>query len=245
METNIELMKEKVGSEACKYIESNSTIGLGSGSTVKYLIQHIGENLRKKYFENIEFVCSSIETEKVCTANNINFSQIEDIESINGYIDGADEITNSGFAIKGLGGALTREKILRKMSNNFIVIVTSNKLVSHLGIQAPLPVEILQFGYNKTMKQIIKIKNENFNIKDLILRKIKNTDEPFITDNYNYLADIFFDNPLKSEKSVLLEINNSLKSLTGVVETGLFLDPADTIIIGDIVRKDIRIIENK
>ncbi|OLS18969.1 MAG: Ribose-5-phosphate isomerase A [Candidatus Heimdallarchaeota archaeon LC_3] len=239
----IEEMKDKVALESSTYIKSNCTIGLGSGTTVRYLIQHIGEKINNSTLENVEFVCSSKETEIICKKNQIRYVSVDNVESISVYLDGADEITNTGLAVKGLGGALTQEKILRKISNKFIVIITSNKQVTFLGEKSPIPVEVLKFGYKITMKKLLQLNSDKFSIKNLSIRKKHDEEGRFVSDNNNYIIDIFLEKPINSEKTFLMKIDNSLKSITGVVETGLFLDPADIILIGDIDRKEIRKID--
>jgi ribose 5-phosphate isomerase A len=201
--------------------------------------------IRDKVIKYVNFVCSSLETEMLCTKNNIPFKSIEEVDQLDTYIDGADEITNYGFAIKGLGGALTREKILRKSSKEFIVIITSNKLVQLLGQKTPLPIEIIKFGYSKTINKIKSLNIEGLHIKEIRLRNKRDKDELFLSDNGNYIADLYLANPIVSEFKKLDSINNSLKSVTGVVETGLFISPANIILVGDVSDMSIKKIKTE
>ncbi|MHA1989409.1 MAG: ribose 5-phosphate isomerase A [Candidatus Hodarchaeales archaeon] len=242
MEEIIEKMKDKVASEASSLITSRMNVGLGTGTTVIHLVNNISNKLRNKTIENVNFVCSSLETERLCSKNNIPFISLEKVNQLDTYIDGADEITNSGFAIKGLGGALTREKILRQSSKEFVVIVTSNKLVQSLGQKSPLPIEIIKFGYSKTIDKIKNLNIEGLHIKEIRLRRKSKTNEIFLTDNNNYLADIYLSEPISPQFNKLEFINKSIKSLTGVVETGLFVSPANIILVGEVSDMSVRTI---
>ncbi|MHA2276673.1 MAG: ribose 5-phosphate isomerase A [Candidatus Kariarchaeaceae archaeon] len=241
MEELIEKMKEKVAFEASRLINSNMNVGLGTGTTVRYLVNHLSKKLREKTIQNVNIVCSSLETERLCSINKIPFISVEKVNQLDTYIDGADEITKSGFAFKGLGGALTREKILRKSCKEFVVIITSNKLVQSLGQKSPLPVEIIQFGYSKTISKIKSLNIEGLHIKEIRLRKSK-TSEIFLSDNSNYIADIFLSKPISPQYNRLEFINKSIKYLTGVIETGLFTNPANSILIGEVSDMSIRTI---
>lgn len=210
------LLKKTVAHEAIKYLKTGMIIGIGTGSTVNCLIQEI-EN-KKYYFKNEYFVSSSEETS--LKLKNIGL-KVMDLnyfgEKIDIYIDGADESNYHLELIKGGGGALTREKICRVYSKQFICMIDITKIKKILG-QFPLAIEVIPMARNYVTKELIKRIGGN-----PIYR------ENFITDNNNIILDIHnlkIDNPLETEK----KINN----ITGIVSNGLFAEhPANILLIGD------------
>ena len=134
-------------------------------------------------------------------------------------IDGADEVDSRLNLIKGGGGALTREKIIAYYSKKEIIVIDDSKVVKILGIDFPLPVEVVKYGWASTKKTLEKF---GCNVE---LRKIM--DEPFITDNSNYILDCEFER-IEEPEQLEKEINN----IPGVVENGLFIDLVDEVIVG-------------
>jgi len=207
-----EKMKKLAAREAMRFLKDNIIVGLGTGSTARYAIEFIAEN-------GFDVVCvaTSKESERLAVSLGLRVIDPCEVEYVDITIDGADEVDKEGNLIKGYGGALTREKIIAKMSKEEIIIVDETKLVEWLGQKGKLPVEILSFGWKHTMKTL-----ENYGVP--VLRKIG--EKPFITDNGNYVVDINIekiDNPKKWE----LELN----SIPGVVENGIFTGIATKIIV--------------
>jgi ribose 5-phosphate isomerase A len=143
------------------------------------------------------------------------------------YIDGADEITRQGVALKGLGGAITREKLLRLMADTFIVLVDPTKLVYYLGKSAPVSIEIVPFACDSTLA---RIRGSGLSIREMRVRKDGKDD--FVTDNGNLIVDAFLREPLKLPAGQLRGLELSLKTIPGVLESGIFSTPADLIIVG-------------
>jgi ribose 5-phosphate isomerase A len=200
--------KKIAAEKAAGYAKDDMIVGLGTGSTVYYAIHKLGEMVKAGL--RIKTVSSSIQSENIAKELNIPTVRFEDIESIDLYIDGADEVDTNHYLIKGGGGALLREKILAFNSKRFIVVVDESKLVQQLGA-FPLPVEIVQFASSLTIAHIRKLGAEvNLRQKD---------GKTYLTDNGNLVVDCLFrtiEDPLK--------LNDKLHLIPGVVETGIFLN---------------------
>ena len=204
--------KKAAAIKSLEYIEHDSVLGVGTGSTVNYLISELHQVKHK-----IKLITSSSEASTALLEEE-GFT-IDDLSSVGTpdlYIDGADEITKNFHMIKGGGGALTREKIIAHASNQFICIADNSKLVDVLG-SFPLPVEVIPMAKSMVSREIA------------ILGGQAELRHGFTTDNGNLILDVhnlkIIDPPLLEKK-----INN----LPGVVTNGIFaLRPADVIIIGN------------
>ncbi|WP_343154665.1 ribose-5-phosphate isomerase RpiA [Buchnera aphidicola (Pseudoregma panicola)] len=198
---NIKKLKKMSSIAALKYINKDSIIGIGTGSTVITFIKEL-----KKISNYIRGVVSSSKISSFYLKKyNIKIFDTKEIDSIEIYIDGADEINNNMQMIKGGGGALTGEKILAGMSKTFICIADFTKKVSILGKNNPIPVEIISISYSFVKNKIIQLGGYP------VLRK------NFLTDYNNIIIDIyniFLKDPVKLEK----KINN----IPGVVTVGIF-----------------------
>ena len=198
------------------FITDGMTVGLGTGSTAYYAIKRVGE-LVKKGFE-LKCVATSAETERIAMECGIDIVDIDDVERIDVTIDGADEVDPKMNLIKGLGGALLREKIVASASVSEIIIVDDSKLVEQLGTKCPVPVEVLVFGHNKTKKALERQGCE------AVLRTMDG--RPFITDGGNYIYDCKFG---RIENPFFLETR--INVIPGVVDNGLFLNAATSVVI--------------
>jgi ribose 5-phosphate isomerase A len=211
-----EELKKLAGEKAVEYVEDGMILGLGSGSTVEYSIRKLGRLVKDGL--KIKGIPTSMHTKRVANEENIPLTTLEENPEIDLTIDGADEVDSNLNLIKGGGGALTREKIIAYHSKQVIIIVDDSKVVKALGIDFPLPVEVLKFGWTSTKKVL-----ETFNC-NAQQRKIMG--EPFITDNSNYILDCEFE---KIDNPEQLEID--LNNIPGVVENGLFIGLANKVII--------------
>ena len=206
-------------------------LGIGSGTTIKFFIKKLAE-ITSSGSLPFEFttISSSTDSEVLCRELNLPISHLADLPAdskIDYYIDGADEVDPHKRCLKGLGGASTREKFLRIESKVFFVVIDDSKKVSHLCSKHPIVVEIVPFGFEKTLERI-----KNFIIKPtkVELRKGSGKMGFVITDNNNYLVDVSFTD-LFTEDSDFENIEKNLKQIPGVVETGLFSKPADVVFI--------------
>ncbi|MFZ0219103.1 MAG: ribose-5-phosphate isomerase RpiA [Candidatus Aquirickettsiella sp.] len=205
-----ELLKSKVAQAALDYIKVGSILGIGSGSTINYLIPALAANKHK-----IEAVVpASIETEKRLKQFNIPILDLNSAGELSLYIDSADEVNPQLQLIKGGGGALTREKIIAAASRNFICIVDESKYVEMLG-QKSLPLEVIPMGRSYVARELVKL--GGFPVYR----------EKFITDNGNIILDSQhwdFTDPIKLERL--------LNNIPGIVSSGLFAQrPANRLLI--------------
>lgn len=213
-----EEIKKQLGIYAADFVKQGTTIGLGTGSTVYWLIQELGERIKQGL--NIAIVPTSVQTMMLAQKVGITITDLDTITSLPLTIDGADEIDTQGQMIKGGGGALLQEKIVASASKELIIIADSSKFVSQLG-KFPLPVEVIPFGYKQVIQKII----QTGICKKVTLRQ-KN-EQPFITDHHHYILDCECE---KIENAVFL--NNALHNIPGVVETGLFINMANKAVAG-------------
>jgi len=210
-------MKRIAAEKAVELIEEGMIVGLGTGSTVKYALKKIGERISKGL--HIQGIPTSNQTKKLALKYDIPLTSLAEHPEIDLTIDGADELDSDLNLIKGGGGALTREKIIAFHSKNLVIIADDSKVVKSLGIDFPLPVEIVKFSWQATKKSL-----EAFGC-ECILRKI--FDDPFITDNGNYIIDCEFDRIPDPE-----HLEQEINMIPGVVENGLFIGLADKAIVG-------------
>lgn len=201
--------KQVVGEKAANYINDGMVVGLGTGSTVFYTIQKLGQLIKEGL--SIKGIPTSGATEKLAREAGIPLTTFSEINNIDIAIDGADEIDPSLNLIKGGGGALLREKIIARTAKKFIVIADSTKNVNRLGSSFRLPVEVVPFGIEMTEKHIREL---GF-ISDLRM----NGNTFYKTDNGNFILDCHLDKNFNPKK-VEIDLNN----IPGVVEMDCLLE---------------------
>ena len=219
---NPDSKKLKVAKSSLDYIKHDCVLGVGTGSTVNFLIDLLPDLINKIQ----AVVSSSDESTKRLEAHGFEVANLNNIGNIDLYIDGADEATKNLHLIKGGGGALTREKILAANAKEFVCIVDDSKIVDRLG-KFPLPIEVLPMAQSYIAREIVKMKGQP------ILR------ENFITDNGNHILDIHnldITNPIETETII--------NQIPGVMTVGIFARrPADTLLIAE--ENTIKIITDK
>ncbi len=210
--------KKTAARAALDFIEPGMLVGLGSGSTANLFIQYLGEKCKQGL--SIHAVASSEHSFTLGEKSGVPMIDIQTLTQLDVTVDGADEVDSKKQLIKGGGGALFREKIVARMSRKMIVIVDSSKLVDGLG-KFPLPIEILPFAYPATLYHLNKLGYHG---------KIRSQTDgsPYITDNHNYIYDIQLPIPC----SDLTAEDTRIRSIPGVIETGLFINIASKIIVG-------------
>ena len=214
-----ENMKKIVGEMAVDdYVKDDMTVGLGTGSTAYFAIVHLGNLVKEGKLRNIRCVATSVRSEEIAKTMGLIVDDVNDVESIDVTIDGADEVDPDMQLIKGLGGALIREKIVAAASQSEVIIVDETKKVDMLGTKCALPVEVLKFGHKKT-----KFALEAQGCK-AVLRM--NGADPFVTDNGNYIYDCKFE----SIKNPFF-LESRINVIPGTVDNGLFLNTATTVLI--------------
>lgn len=208
--------KRAAGEKAVEFIKDGMIVGLGTGSTVYYTINKLGEMVANGL--RIKAVSTSSSTTELAEKLGIPLVSLNEIDHVDITIDGADEVNDALNGVKGGGGALLYEKLVAVSSDKVIWVVDSSKMVKSLG-RFPLPVEVIPFAYNQVLN---KFKNMDFSPKV----RMKNNSF-FVTDGGHYIIDLYL-----NEIENPYELQNNLNSMPGVVEHGLFLNIADTIIIG-------------
>lgn len=208
--------KQIAGAKAAEYVKDGMIVGLGSGSTAAWATRKIGEMVKEGL--NIRAIPTSIETRDLAEELDIPLTSLSEVKHIDLTIDGADEVDENLNLTKGGGGALVREKIVAHASKRLIIVVDESKLVKKLGA-FHLPVEVVHFGCEKTLNNL-----EKFGCQGRLRQK---GDELFNTDNDNYIIDCNFEVIEDPE-----ELNTKINILPGVVESGLFVEMADMVIVG-------------
>jgi ribose 5-phosphate isomerase A len=211
--------KRNAAEEAVKFVKDGMIVGLGTGSTAKIVVDLIGEKLSKDF--KIKGMPTSIKTKQQAEKLGIELINIDDQDVIDLAIDGADEVAPDMSLIKGLGGALLREKKVEKKAKELIIIVDENKMVEKLG-RGELPVEVHSEDHESTATEI-----ENIGCEAKL--RLEDNGEIFVTDNKNYIYHCLFPNGIENPK----EMDKKLQSINGVRDTGLFINMATKIIIGN------------
>ena len=205
---------------AADQLESGTVLGIGSGSTAALFIAELGKRLADGRLEKIRGIPTSRESEQLAAAAGIPLTTFADEPRCDLTVDGADEVAPTLDLIKGLGGALLREKVVAQNSRRLLIMADGSKLVGALGEKGPLPVEVAAYGHESQFRFLMGLGCEP------VLRRVRG--EPFVTDNGNYIYDCRFgriDDPA--------ELNATLLARAGVVETGLFLGLAETVLVAD------------
>jgi ribose 5-phosphate isomerase A len=215
---NIESLKQQAALQALSHVESGMTLGLGSGSTATYFIKALGEKLETGKLKNIVGVPSSKQSETLAKELGIPLIELTG-DGVDVCIDGMDEVDRQLNAIKGLGGAQTREKIVASSAKLFILIGDETKTVRQLGEKAPIPVEVIPFGYKATVAKLAALGTRPE--QRMGTEKGSTGDKPFITDNGNYIFHCHITPPIDAVK-----LAAAISSTPGVLEHGLFLGMA-------------------
>jgi ribose 5-phosphate isomerase A len=210
-------IKKQVAIRAAQLVQSNMTIGLGTGSTAYWLIMELGRRIKEGLL--FRAVPTSKKTAMLAAEHNIPLAGLNDVDIIDLTIDGADEVDSHLQLIKGGGGALLQEKMVAAASRELLIIVDHTKKVHQLGA-FPLPLDVIPFGWKQVQRHV----KETWHI-DASLRM--NKDEPLVTDHGHYILDCHFKTISNPET-----LDYELKSIPGVAECGLFINMADMAVIG-------------
>jgi ribose 5-phosphate isomerase A len=227
----IEDAKKHAALEAIKHIRNGQIIGLGSGSTTAYAIQEIGKLIRKKKW-HVLAVPTSYQAFLLAVDSRIPLTTLDEHPQVDVTIDGADQIDPDLNMIKGMGGALVREKIVASASKQEVIIADVTKLVKKLGVNHPVPVEVLPSAKVVVVSRIREIGGRP------VLRIGTGKVGPVVTDNGNFILDVSMRKIGNPE-----ELDTKLRSIPGLVETGLFIDLADIVYVG--TRATVRKLEKR
>lgn len=197
-------------------VRDGMIVGLGTGSTAYYAIQRLGRLVQQGL--SIQAIATSLQSEQLATQLGIPLVSFSEMTELDLTIDGADEVDPAFNLIKGGGGALLREKIVAAASKQLTIVVDEHKVVRQLGKFA-LPVEIVKFGYEATIRKLFQLGCEP------ILRA--RDGEPYVTDNGNYIVDCSF-----NQIAAPVELHRELNLIPGVVDNGLFVGMTKKVIVG-------------
>ena len=232
----VEIEEEKAlaARAAAGRIQSGQRVALGTGSTATFAIRALAESFPGG--DTLSMVASSLATERLATSLGLPVRGLEANDHFDVMVDGADEVTPTLALTKGGGGALFREKFLARLTSEVVICVDHTKLVPRLGTRVPIPIEIVPYARVRLIQQLSE--------KSLSprLRADQATGAPALTDNGNEVLDLY------PEKGVddPAHLERQLRSLPGVIETGLFVGLAHRIYVGlpdgsvqEIVRPDL------
>ncbi|MDH7607644.1 MAG: ribose 5-phosphate isomerase A [Candidatus Bathyarchaeota archaeon] len=220
-EEDVEKAKRNAALEAVKHVKNGFVLGLGSGSTVAYAVDEMGRRIKAEHL-HVKVVPTSYQAFLLAVKNGIPTTTLEEHITLDLTIDGADQIDENLDLIKGMGGALTREKIVAAASKNLIIIADERKKAKILGENGQqVPIEVVPFASRFVIKKVEELEGKPK------IRESTGKVGPVITDNGNFIIDVDFGlikDPAKLERR--------LKAIPGVVETGLFVGMADMVYLG-------------
>jgi ribose 5-phosphate isomerase A len=215
-----ESQKRAAAERAVALIESGMRVGLGTGSTARHVVDLLAARLHAGDLTDIIGVPTSRTTEDQARALNVPLATLDEVNSLDLCIDGADEVDPRLELIKGLGGALLWEKIVARASARLVIVADDSKDVDRLGTRSPVPVEVAPFGWRTHLAAMQEAGGRP------VLRVADADDTPFITDGGHYIIDLHFADGIVDARA----LETALRARAGVIETGLFLGMADTVV---------------
>lgn len=218
--TDAESYKRLAAAEAVAQVGSGMVLGLGTGSTVAHFLELLGEKLDRGELREVVGVPSSIRTGREARQAGIPLTSLAEHPRLDLTVDGADEVTPSLDLIKGMGGALLREKMVAQASARLLIIADSDKAVERLGTRSQLPVEVVDWGWSGHVA-VLEAQGAT-----VFVRRFDDG-PPFKSDNGNLILDCRFPGGIPDAEA----LHATLKARAGVVETGLFLGMADEVIL--------------
>jgi ribose 5-phosphate isomerase A len=213
-----EAQKQAAAKTAVSHVESGMVLGLGTGSTMFYAVVEIGERIAAGALTDIVGIPTSQKTATQAAAHGIPLGTLVAHPVVDLAIDGADEVDPRLNLVKGLGGALLREKQVARVARRFVVIVDEGKLVEGLGTRAPLPVEVARDGWQPEMEWLARLG---------CAPVLRGGASPFVSDNHNFILDCRFANGIADAKALAA----ALDARAGVLAHGLFLDMASEVVV--------------
>jgi ribose 5-phosphate isomerase A len=213
--------KKLAAVQAARLIQDGMMVGIGTGSTVAFLIEELGRRVREEGIR-IVAVPTSFQSRMLCDKRGIPLRDMQDCTRLDLAIDGADEVDPRLDVIKGGGAAHAREKIVAAMAREFVVVVDESKLVPALGTRFPIPVEVLTSGLSYVEGALREL-----GASATLRMATSGKDGPVVTDNGQFVLDARF--PPGTD---LRAADGKLHQIPGVVETGLFIDLVSRVLVG-------------
>jgi ribose 5-phosphate isomerase A len=218
--SDVDVLKREAAERAVDFVQSGMVLGLGSGSTASFAIDCIGARHRSGDLRDIVGVPTSEATAARARRLGIPLTTLVEHPALDLVVDGADEVDPALNLIKGLGGALLREKIVEIAARRFVVVVDESKLVNRLGTRGPLPVEVTQFAWEVHARWLVGLGCR------AELRRDK-SGAPYVTDNGNYIVHCTFPAGIPDPAGLA----RTLIERPGIVEHGLFLGMATDVVV--------------
>lgn len=213
---------DRIGQHAAQLVQPGDHVGLGSGKAALAFVRALGKRVREEKL-NVVGVPTSILTEGVAREAGIPLKTLEEVTKLDIAIDGADEVDPYLNLIKGGGGNLTREKVIACIAKKFVIVVGHEKIVTRLGVSFPVFVEVIEFARPVVTRKLTEM-------GATVTQRTNVDGSPFMTDNNNpYLMARFGDAPHALPDPAGIE--QAIRCLPGVVETGLFVNMATQVIV--------------
>ncbi|MGE3536113.1 MAG: ribose-5-phosphate isomerase RpiA [Candidatus Tectimicrobiota bacterium] len=213
-----ERLKQLACQQAVQEVRGGMILGLGTGSTASYFVQELGRLVQDGL--QVLGIPTSIRTAQLATQLGIPLTTLEAHPRLDLAVDGADEVDAQLNMVKGAGGALLREKIIAASAQRFVIVVDDSKIVTTLGERYPIPVEVVPFGLTPATRAIEALEAQ------VTLRR-QADGQPWVSDNGNLLLDCHFASTAEPQR-----LQQQLLNIPAVVDTGLFLNMADRVIVG-------------
>lgn len=213
--------KKVAGLQAAERVRSGMILGLGTGSTVAFFLDALGKRLREGDLGEIVGVPTSERTEIRARELGIPLTSLASAGELDLTVDGADEVDPDLNLVKGMGGALIREKMVAQATRHLLIIVDEGKLVETLGTRSPLPVEVLAFGW-EAHRPFLEVLGARPDLR------LEEGGKPFRTDNGNLILDCHFSRGIPDPRG----LERSLSARAGIVGSGLFLGMAQEVLVG-------------
>ena len=227
----VEAAKRAAVSKALEEVQDVHVVGIGSGTTLELLVPELAKLTRRKRLE-LKLVPTSRQIERVIVESGLSAVSPNDVSQIDLALDGADQVESRTLdLIKGGGAALTREKIVDSAAKKLIVVVDERKLTPTLGSGQVLPVEVIPFAHKLVTRRLAELGGK----PELRCQG----SSPITTDNGNFVIDVDF-GPINDARL----LDGQLKSIPGLVETGLFLGLTDRVYVG-LNGGGVRVLESK
>jgi len=212
-------LKATAGRRAAELVDGVRVLGLGTGSTASAFLEAVAERRAHGELGNLVGIPTSRDTEELARRLEIPLGDLDRHPDVELTVDGADEVAPDLGVIKGLGGALTREKIVAAASRRVLIVVDESKLVERLGSRAPVPVEVIPFG-----RGAVELRLRALGARTRLRRQ---DGEPFATDEGNVIVDCRFPAGIEAPGALA----RALDCIPGVVAHGLFLDMVDSVLV--------------
>lgn len=212
-------LKEQAGRKAAEYVKNGMVVGLGTGSTAAWAIRALADRVTKGEVKDIQCIPTSSATRQLADELGLSIRGLEDVEWVDLTMDGADQVDENLNLIKGGGGALLREKVVAFSSGEVIIVVDETKVTKRLGDGCPVPVEVIPFAEAVVRQALINLGAE--------VEPRMDGDDPYLTDNDNLILDCLFRHPFDPK-----HMEREIKRIPGVVESGLFVDMTDRVVVG-------------